>query len=156
MSPGAQTEANLESIDIDTMEKEAPIILAPGVSFTDWESDLQAALVKKGRLAHVFHNLEDIEPAIRPTAPIEEGQKSEEYERLRAKYKQEAARWREGEIEAVNVLIRRLSKGVRPQDYRRMSEIQIFGNIALSREEGAATPYETAVRNLKNIKFTNA
>lgn len=138
------------------MEKEAPIILAPGVSFTDWESDLQAALVKKGRLAHVFHNLEDIEPAIRPVAPVKgERQSESEYSQLLIKYKENASKWKEGEIEAKNVLIRRLSEGVRPQDYRRMSAKQIYDSIASSREEGAATPYETAVRNLKSIQFTN-
>lgn len=36
-----------------------------------------------------------------------------------------------------------------------MSAKQIFDNIASSREEGTATSCETAVRNPRNIKFTN-
>ncbi|KHJ34566.1 hypothetical protein EV44_g5484 [Erysiphe necator] len=128
------------------MDKETPIILAPGVSSTDWESDLQATLVKKGRLAHVFHDLEYIDPAIRPFAPIKrEGQTDDQCQQLLAKYKEAAARWKQGKIEAKNVLIRRLSEGVRSQDYRRMSAKQIFDNIASSHEEGAAIPYETAI-----------
>lgn len=156
MSPGA-TSLGLTLIDIAIMDKESPIILAPGVSFTDWESDLQVALIKKGRPAHVFHDLEEIEPALRPIAPTrKEGQTDQQFEQILLKYKEAAKKWKEGEIEAKNVLIRRLSEGVRPQDYRRMSAKQVFDNIASSREEGAATPYETAVRNLRNIQFTNA
>lgn len=83
------------------MDKETPIILAPGVSSTDWESDLQATLVKKGRLAHVFHDLEYIDPAIRPFAPIKrEGQTDDQCQQLLAKYKEAAARWKQGKIEA--------------------------------------------------------
>lgn len=53
------------------------------------------------------------------------------------------------------MLVRWLSQGVRPQNYRRMSKKQIFDNIASSREKGAATLYEIAVRDLRNIQFTN-
>lgn len=50
--------------------------------------------------------------------------------------------------------MRRLSKGVRPQNFRRMTAKQVFDNISSSREEGAATPYETAVRSFDKLKFT--
>ncbi|KAI0994963.1 hypothetical protein K3495_g13218, partial [Podosphaera aphanis] len=137
------------------MSKDSAIILADGVSFADWESDLQAALIKKGRLAHVFHNLDEIKPAIKPRPPVPHEKKSAEvFDKLSAEYEENLARWKEGEIEARNVLLRRLSPSVRPQNFRKMSAKQIFDNIAATREEGAATPYETAVRDLINTKFT--
>ena len=40
-------------------------VLGPGVSFIEWEADVQAALVKRGRLAHVFHNIDGIPSAYR-------------------------------------------------------------------------------------------
>ena len=137
------------------MNKSSAIVLTPGVSFADWESDLQAALIKKGRLAHVFHDFEEIQPAFRPREPIRgENQTDDEFCKTSAKYAEELARWKEGEIEAKNVLLRRLSPSVRPQNFRRMSAKQIFDTIATTREESAATPYESAVRNLINTKFT--
>lgn len=64
----------------------APIILSAGVSFGDWESDLQAALIKKGRLGHFFHKIEGIRPALRPVAPVEmEKQPNNEFEQLSMK-----------------------------------------------------------------------
>lgn len=69
------------------MEKELPIVLAPGVSFADWESDLQAALIHKGRLAHVFHNLDGIKPALRPIEPLREPEIPDaEFEKISASY----------------------------------------------------------------------
>lgn len=47
-------------------------------------------------------------------------------------------KWNEGEIEAKNILLRRLSSSVRPQFFRQMSAKQIFDTIALIREENAA------------------
>ncbi|KAI0991030.1 hypothetical protein K3495_g17157, partial [Podosphaera aphanis] len=73
------------------MEEPSAIILAPGVSFADWESDLQAALIKKGRLAHVFHNLDEIRPAVRPERPSDPTAMNQYYQNL--------AKWKEGEIE---------------------------------------------------------
>ena len=90
------------------MEEASAIILAPGISFVDWKSALQAALIKKGRLAHVFHNLDEIKPATRPTEPTEPDAMNKYYEAL--------AKWKEGEIEAKNVLLRQLSPSVRPQN----------------------------------------
>ncbi|KAI0990902.1 hypothetical protein K3495_g17285, partial [Podosphaera aphanis] len=137
------------------MEKESAIVLAPGISFADWESDLQAALIHKGRLAHVFHNLDGIKPALRPIEPSRKPETTDaDFEKVSASYTESLARWSEGEIEAKNVLLRRLSPGVRPQNFRQMSAKQIFDTIATTREEGAAMPYETAVRNLLNTNFT--
>lgn len=137
------------------MAKDSAIVLAPGVSFADWESDLQAALVKKGRLGHVFHNIKEIIPIIEPIEPTRtEGQSDSDFSSLHKDYEMKAAMWREGEIEAKNILMRRLSEGVRPQNFRRMTAKQVFDNISSSREEGAAMPHETAVRNFHELKFT--
>ncbi|KAI0991980.1 hypothetical protein K3495_g16206, partial [Podosphaera aphanis] len=97
-------------------------------------------------LAHVFHNLDEIRPAVRPERPSDPTAMNQYYQNL--------AKWKEGEIEAKNVLLRRLSQSVRPHNFRNMTAKQIFDNIASTREENAATPYETAVRNLWGIKFT--
>lgn len=136
------------------MARESAITLTPGISFADWESDLQAALIKKGRLSHIFHDIPEIKPAVRPIAPVKGYKTEAEFSNAFKKYEEELGKWKEGEIEAKNVLLRRLSPSVRPQDFRRMIAKQIFDNIATPREEGAATPYENSVRNLINIKFT--
>lgn len=137
------------------MAKDSATVLAPGVSFADWESDLQAALVKKGRLGHVFHNIKEIKLTIEPVEPVRtDGQSDSVFNSLREDYEMSAARWREGEIETKNILMRRLSEGVRPQNFRRMTAKQVFDNISSAREEGAAMPYETAVRNFHELKFT--
>ena len=113
------------------MDKTAAIILGPGTSFLDWESDLQAALIKKGRLSHIFHNLEEIRPAIQPTEPLnKQGQSDIEFSKLLDKHYDDLREWKEGEIEAKNILLRRLSQNVRPQNFRHMSAKQIFDNIA--------------------------
>lgn len=57
-------------------------------------------------------------------------------------------------IEAKNILLRRLILDVRPQNFRLMSAKQVFENITSTREENAATPHETAIRSLWNIRFT--
>lgn len=130
-------------------------ILGPGVSFIEWEADVQAALVKRGRLAHVFHNIDGIIPALRPVLLARvPNQKEEEYKQLEAEYQKDLSRWVEGEIEAKNILIKRMSATVRPQTIRTMTAKQLFDHVAASREEGATVPYETAVRNLHNTKFT--
>lgn len=99
------------------MEKESPIVLAPRVSFAGWESDLQVALIHKGRLAHVFHNLDGIKPALRPIEPSRESETPDaEFEKISASCTENLARWNEGEIEAKNVLLRRLSPSVRLQN----------------------------------------
>ena len=137
------------------MDVSTAIVLSPGVSFADWESDLQAALIKKGRLAHIFHDLDEIKPAKRPDPPtIKTGHSKEEFDLIFSKFEDDLAKWKEGEIEAKNILLRRLHESVRPQNFRKMSAKQIFDTIATTREEGAAVPYETAVRNLLGIKFT--
>ena len=51
------------------MNNESMIILGTGANFVEWETDLQTELVKRGRLGHVFHDIDGIPPAIRPIAP---------------------------------------------------------------------------------------
>ena len=91
------------------MNKSSAIVLTPGVSFVDWESDLQVALIRKGRLAHVFHDFEEIQPAQRPSEPIRgENQTEDQLCKTSVKYAEDLARWEEREIEAKNILLRRL------------------------------------------------
>ena len=79
------------------MDVSTAIILSPGVSFADWESDLQAALIKKGRLAHIFHDLDEIKPAKRPDPPtIKTGQPKEEFDLIFSKFEDDLAKWKEG------------------------------------------------------------
>lgn len=81
------------------MTKESAIILTPGVSFADWESDLQAALIKKNRLAYVFHDIAEIKPALRPKVPEKDQQSDSEFSLALVKFEDELMRWKEGEIE---------------------------------------------------------
>ncbi|KAI1002332.1 hypothetical protein K3495_g5869 [Podosphaera aphanis] len=149
ITSGCIHKIDLKKKELSEYEKDSAIILADAVSFADWESELQAALIN-GRLSHVFHDLDEIKPAIKPRPPVpHEKQSTEVFDKLSTEYEENLARWKEGEIEAKNVQLRRLSPSVRPQNFRKMSANQIFDNIA-------ATPYETAVRNIISIKFTTS
>ncbi|KAI0992006.1 hypothetical protein K3495_g16180, partial [Podosphaera aphanis] len=131
------------------------VILGSGTSFTRWESNVQAALVKKKCLGHVFHDIEGIRPVTRPIAPIRDLKESEgAYLESLTKYEKDLTEWIEGEMTAKDVLITRMSKSVLPQSIKNMTAKQLFDHVSKSREEGATVPYQTAMRNLLNTKFT--
>ncbi|KAI0991327.1 hypothetical protein K3495_g16860, partial [Podosphaera aphanis] len=48
-----------------------------------------------------------------------------------------------------------ISKEIRPQNFVKMTAKQIFDHVSNVREEGATTPWETAVRNLLSTRFTS-
>ncbi|POS85053.1 hypothetical protein EPUL_003148 [Erysiphe pulchra] len=107
------------------------VILGAGISFTCWVTNIQAALLKKKCLDHVFHDIEGIKSVTRPM-------------------------WIEGEMTAKEVLATRMSKSMLPQSVKNMTAKQLFDLVAKSREEGATVPYQTAMRNLLNTNVNSS
>ncbi|KAI1007406.1 hypothetical protein K3495_g816 [Podosphaera aphanis] len=75
------------------------VILDSGTSFTRRESNIQAALVKKKCLGHVFHDIEGIRPITRLIAPIRDLKESEGvYLESLTEYEKDLNEWIEGEM----------------------------------------------------------
>ncbi|POS81725.1 hypothetical protein EPUL_006558, partial [Erysiphe pulchra] len=89
--------------------QEITVILGPGVSLSNWIANLQSALVRRKCLGNVFHNIPGIKPALRPIEP--NGNTSDaEYSKKITEYEIELVKWIEGEIEARNILVNRITK----------------------------------------------
>ncbi|KAI0990905.1 hypothetical protein K3495_g17282, partial [Podosphaera aphanis] len=134
--------------------QEVTVILGPGVSLSTWIANLQSALVRRRCLGHVFHNIPGIKPAMRPTAPEKGTLTDAEYSTKMKEFENDLISWTEGEIEARNILVNRITKDVCPQNFLNMTAKQLFDHVANAREEGATTPWETAVRKFLATKFT--
>lgn len=132
------------------------IILDPGISFSKWETDVQAALAEKKRLAHVFHDI-GMRPIVRLATPIKQKDLSDaDYQRLLSKFQDDVDRWIEGDVEAKDILISRMSTEVRPKNYRKYTAKQLFDHAASTRQEAAITPYELAGQAFFSTRFTTA
>lgn len=132
------------------------VILGPGVSFSEWETDVQAALAEKKRLAYVFHDI-GMRPIVRPEKPVKAPNTTEaEFQILLEKYQDEVDRWIEGDVEAKNILVCRMSAEVRPKNYRKYTAKQLFEHAASTRQESAITPYELAGQAFFSTSFTTA
>ena len=86
-------------------------VLGEGTSFSKWKSSLQVKLAKRNLLGHVFHDIQEIQPAIAPQAlpTLVSGQTPQQYQEILAEYQAKRAAWKTGEIEAGNIGIDRLS-----------------------------------------------
>ncbi|KAI0996046.1 hypothetical protein K3495_g12135 [Podosphaera aphanis] len=122
-------------------------VLGKGVSFSKWKSSLQAKLAKRNLLGHVFHDIEEIEPAIAPQALLAMGAEytPQQYQELVARYRSERAARKMGEIEARNIIIDRLSDSVCPQTYQKYTAEQLLESVAKTRSESATAPYSSAL-----------
>lgn len=130
------------------------VVLGLGTCFTRWKANVQAALVKRKCLGHIFHDIKGIKPPNRPLAPGREPETSDEIYTLTLKnHESDLSEWIEGEMTAKDVLITRMSKGVLPQSMKNMTAKQLFDHVAKPREEAASIPYQMAIRNLLNAKF---
>lgn len=132
------------------------VILGPGVSFSEWETDVQAALAEKKRLAYVFHEI-GMRPIIRPTPPVKSPDTSDtEFKITLEEYQNQVDKWIEGDVEAKNILVCRMSMEVRPKNYRKYTAKQLYEHAAMTRQETAITPYEIAGRTFFSTSFTTA
>lgn len=77
------------------------------------------------------------------------------FKQLYADYEEKAVKWTEGEIVAKQIVVNMINKEIRPQNFVNMTAKQIFDHVSNVREEGATTPWETAVRNLLSTSFTS-
>lgn len=120
------------------------VILGPGVSFSEWETDVQAALAEKKRLAYVFHDI-GMRPIVRPEKPVKSETTTEiQYKVLLDNHQDELDKWIEGDVEAKNIIVCRMSAEVRPKNYRKYTAKQLFEHTASTRQESAIIPYELA------------
>lgn len=132
------------------------VILGSGVSFSGWETDVQAALAEKKRLAYVFHDI-GMRPIVRPEKPAKSADLNDyQYQILLEKYQDEIDRWIEGDVEAKNIIVCRMSPEVRPRNYRKYTAKQLFEHAASTRQESAITPYELAGQAFFSTSFTTA
>lgn len=107
-------------------------------------------------MGHVFHNITGFKPEIRPGIPEKGIRSNNEYISLIRSYEESMKKWIEGEIEARNVLVNRTSKEICPQNVLNMTAKQLYDHVTNVHEEGAMTPYETAVKNLFMTRFTSS
>lgn len=132
------------------------VVLGSGVSFSEWETDVQAALAEKKRLAYVFHDI-GMRPIVRPEKPLKTANITEtQYQTLLEKYHDNVDKWIEGDVEAKNILVCRMSAEVRPKNYRKYTAKQLFEHAASTRQESAITPYELAGQAFFSTTFTTA
>lgn len=91
---------------------------------------------------------------MRPTIPEKGTSTDAEYSIKMKEFEDDLVSWTEGEIEARDILVNRITKDVCPQNFLNMTAKQLFDHVAGAREEGATTPWETAVRKFLATKFT--
>lgn len=77
-----------------------------------------------------------------------------EYEKVIKNY-EELMKYQEGDIETRSILSSRIDREICPPNIMSMTAKQLFCHVTSVREEGANTPWETAVRNLLGTKLTS-
>lgn len=134
---------------------ENKVILGSGVAFSKWRSSLQAKLARREVIDHVFHDIEGIDAALRPTLPDRSTQSDEQFEAQIKEYRKSRTKWILGEIEAKNIIIDRLSASVCPETYDNLTAKQLYDGIARTRQESATAPYAVALERFLSTKFTS-
>lgn len=134
--------------------EETKVVLSQGVSLFKWIADLQSALVRRRCIGHVFHDIEGIPAVVCPLEPKRGNESDEEYNELLQKYRESLQKFQEGEIEARNILSCRIDREICPQNLLMLSAKQLYEHVIGVREEGANTPWETAVKDLLLTKLT--
>lgn len=136
--------------------EENKVVLSHGVSLFKWIADLQSALVRRHCIGHVFHDIEGIPAIVSPIKPVRGNESDELYNQKLQTYKESLQKYQEGEIEARSILSSRIDREICPQNLLGMSAKQLYEHVICVREEGANTPWETAVRSLLQTKLTNS
>ena len=136
-------------------EADSKVVLGHGVSLYKWIADLQSALVRRRCIGHVFHDINGIKPVRCPVMPDRGNSSPEEYARLIGQYEEDLQRFQEGEIEARSILAARIKREICPPNLMNMTAKQIYNHVLSVREEGANTPWETAVRELLVTRLTD-
>ena len=136
-------------------EADSKVVLGHGVSLYKWIADLQSALVRRRCIGHVFHDINGIKPVRCPVMPDRGKSSPEEYARLIGQYEEDLQRFQEGEIEARSILAPRIEREICPPNLMNMTAKQIYNHVLSVREEGANTPWETAVRELLVTRLTD-